>query len=372
LIVQANPFGRMWDECRADYSEAVSRVGESGWYILGNEVSAFEDALAKYCGASYAVGCANGMDAIEIALRVLGIGMGDKVLTTPLSAFATALAIVRAGAEPIFCDVDENGTIDPDCVTEALNEHPDIRVIIPVHLYGHLADIARLSEIADANGISIIEDAAQAIGATRGAERVGGRGHMACFSFYPTKNLGVIGDGGALIVSTSEQADVAKQIRNYGQTERYVHDVVGLNSRLDELHAATLNSALLPRLDGWLARRREIAARYLGGINNDKVTCVKGPDDKGSSWHLFATRVSPSRRDEFLNHLTEAGIQAGLHYPVLLSDQKALIDHQPPIVVGDLINARKFANGEVSLPINPHLTDAEVEHVIKTVNGWAG
>jgi dTDP-3-amino-3,4,6-trideoxy-alpha-D-glucose transaminase len=372
MDVSANSFDRLWAECHADYIAAVTEVGASGWYILGRQVAAFETDLAAWCDRTSAVGCGNGMDALEIALRAAGIGAGDRVLTTPLSAFATGLAVLRAGAEPVYCDTDDHGLLDPDAVAAALDADPSIRAVIPVHLYGHLADMPRLEAIIEGRDVILIEDAAQAIGARRDGRGVGAGGHAVAFSFYPTKNLGAIGDGGALLPADAASDDLARSMRNYGQTERYVHDVIGLNSRLDELHAATLRTVFLPRLAGWLTRRRAIAAAYLAGITTPHVTLMPGPDPEGAGWHLFPVLVAAERRDDFLDHLKQNGIQGGLHYPVLIPDQKAMTDRGTPHVHGDLANARRLATCEVSLPIHPYLSEAEVAHVIETANAWSG
>ncbi len=372
MRVLANDFGRLWLDCGQDYTDAVSKVGSSGWYILGSQVTAFEASLAAYCGSAHAVGCANGMDALEIALRLIGVGPGDKVLTTPLSAFATGLAVLRVGAEPVYCDVDEHGALDPAAAKTALDEVPGIRAMIPVHLFGHMANVAALSALAKDYDIPIIEDAAQAIGAKRDGVGVGAEGRTACYSFYPTKNLGVIGDGGALVLGDGASAEAARSLRNYGQTEKYVHDLVGLNSRLDELHAATLEHVFLPKLNGWLNKRRAIASTYLDGITNPHVTRLTGPDPAGSGWHLFPVLVAKDRRDDFLAHMQAHDVQMGLHYPILIPHQKAMTERGTPVVVGSLQTAERFANEEVSLPINPYLTDAEVDHVITSVNAWTG
>ncbi|MEP4194757.1 MAG: DegT/DnrJ/EryC1/StrS family aminotransferase [Aliishimia sp.] len=372
LNVNANSFDRMWDECGPDCLDAVSRVGSSGWYILGAEVADFEEKLAKSCNCFATVGCASGLDAIEIALRTNEIQPGDKVLTTPLSAFATVLAVLRTGAIPVFCDVDANGLLDSTAAANAFAHYPDIKAIIPVHLYGQLADMNAFSNLAKTHGVILIEDAAQAIGATRGEIRVGELSHAACLSFYPTKNLGALGDAGAVILSDATQVETAKSLRNYGQTEKYGHDILGLNSRLDEVHAATLKSAFLPRLNGWLARRREIAQLYLEGITNPAVTLMPGPDRRGSGWHLFPVLVAAHHREDFMDHLAAKGVQGGLHYPVLMSDQKALTDLGTPLISGSLRMAQSIAEQEVSLPIHPYLTPEEIEHVVAAVNAWDG
>ncbi len=370
ISVAANPFDRMWAECGPEILDAFDQVGKSGWYVLGRCVSGFEDDLAAYCNASSAVGCANGMDALEISLRAAGIRHGDQVLTTPLSAFATGLAILRTGAEPIYADVDSYGLLAPDAVAHALNVYPGIKAIVPVHLFGHLADTLALKELADTHGAVLIEDAAQAIGASRMGTCVGQHGLTACFSFYPTKNLGTLGDGGAIVTDDVQIAEISRSLRNYGQTKRYVHEEIGMNSRLDEVHAAILKAALLPRLAAWTNRRRNIAKQYMDKINNVRITLPGSPDLDGSVWHLFPVLVPPQERAEFLTHLSENDVQSGLHYPILIPDQKAVTNLGEPNLADALDNAKLFAESEVSLPISPFLSDQEVEHVIATANSW--
>ena len=372
MRVVPNAFERLWSDCGADVLEAVSRVGESGWYVLGPEVTLFEKILAEWAKVPYVVGVANGMDALEIALRISGIGPGDKVITTPLSAFPTALSITRAGAQPIFVDTDIHGLLDPDAVEKAIKFHDNIKAIVPVHLYGQLADVAALQHLADRIGALLFEDAAQAIGAKRHEICVADHCRMASISFYPTKNLGVLGDGGALFVHSEDSAEAARSMRNYGQTTKYVHDFEGLNSRLDEIHAAMLTTAFLPRLDGWLAARRRIAKTYLDQIINPEVTLMPGPDPEGSSWHLFPVRIDPTKREAFMSYLSKAGIISSIHYPFLMPEQRALIDRGSIITVGSLNTARAIATSEVSLPIHPYLTESEQNFVISTINAWNG
>lgn len=373
MTILANAFDRQWEDCRAASLAAAERVGASGWYILGREVAAFEANLARHCGRAHAIGCANGLDAIEIALRVCGLDPGDRVLTTPLSAFATALAVLRAGGEPVFCDVDEDGLIAPSEIEKALAADPAIRFILPVHLYGRMADMRAIRRLAERTGAIIIEDAAQAIGAARDGLKVGDAGRFACLSFYPTKNLGALGDGGALLTDDGDLAEMAKSLRNYGQTEKYVHAHQGLNSRLDELQAAIMNDAHLPRLEAWTARRRAIAERYLDGVDSAHVRVAAGAALQASVWHLFPVFVDRARRDAFITHLKAAGVQAGIHYPSLMSDQAALLERGAPIIAaGGVARASRIAAEEVSLPIHPYLSDAEADAVIGAVNAWAG
>jgi dTDP-3-amino-3,4,6-trideoxy-alpha-D-glucose transaminase len=373
MQVKANRFDRLWEACGADVLKAVERVGASGWYILGQEVNSFERKLAIYCGAKYAVGCGNGMDALEISLHALGLQAGQKVLTTPLSAFATTLAIVRAGGVPVFCDVDEYGLLDLDQADACLQTYPEIRFMIPVHLYGHAVDLDRLKKLMERHKIAIIEDAAQAIGARRNGQGVGSAGRTTCFSFYPTKNLGTLGDGGAIITNDEKVYTELTTLRNYGQQGRYIHTRIGLNSRLDELHAAILSQAFMPRLSVWTQRRQDIAAFYCSEIRHRSVMLPRSSDLTGSVWHLYPVMVPAQKRESFLNWLRQANVDADIHYPRLIPDQNALKSlSAAPVIFGQLTRAKEFTAQEVSLPINAYLTDNEIKHVVSTINAWEG
>lgn len=369
-IILLNDFKRQWDETRADVLAAVEKVGASGWYILGQSVTSFERALAAALGLGFSAGCASGLDAIEIALRALELPPGARVLTTPLSAFATTLAIVRAGGVPVFVDVDARGNLDLDRCERLLEERGDLSFFVPVHLYGHPVDLDHVERLRSRFGLRVVEDCAQAIGARSGGRVAGTVGDLAAFSFYPTKNLGALGDGGAVGGRTDALRGVCQSLRNYGQGARYVHERLGLNSRLDELHAAVLEAAFLPRLEGWTARRREIAARYLSGLANPGVRVLAPAANAEPVWHLFPVLVAPDRRQSFQDHLQAAGVQSGVHYPRLIPDQDALRG-TPFEVVGELTRAKGIADGEVSLPIHPQLTDEEADRVIAAVNGWS-
>ncbi len=363
-----NDFVAQWHETRADALAAVERVGESGWLILGAEVRQLEAELAATWGLPHAVGCGNGLDAIEIGLRALGLQPGDKVLTTPLSAFATTLAIVRAGGSPVFVDTDASGLVDLASAARVLAGDPSIRFFVPVHLYGHALDASRLDDLRRRQRVQIVEDCAQAIAATSRGTPVGTTGEVAATSFYPTKNLGCMGDGGALLTRDPAVAETARCLRDYGQAAKYVHARRGLNSRLDELQAAILRSAHLPRLARHTARRRTIAETYRRGIHNAAVSVPPAPEGSASVWHLFPVLVE-GERARFGAHLDARGVAHGVHYPLLIPEQKALagIGFE---VHGELTNARRFADREVSLPIHPYLTDEEVARVIDACNGW--
>lgn len=348
---------------------AVRRVGSSGWYILGAEVDAFEKELAGYWGMQHAIGTGNGLDALEVGLRCLGLKPGDKVLTTPLSAFATTLAILRAGGVPVFADVDATGGIDLARCRDLLARDRSVKFLLPVHLYGHALDMAELRRLRDEFELKLLEDCAQAIGAASRGISVGTAGQAAATSFYPTKNLGALGDAGALLTNDPEIAKAAAEIRNYGQSAHYEHSRLGLNSRLDELHAAILRDAFLPNLPAWTKVRRGIAEKYLSEIRNPSLAFVAPTRVADSVWHLFPVLVR--NRDEFRQHLAGHGIAAGVHYPRVIPEQTALAGIAIPNEAPELKNARRFAREEVSLPLHPFMTDEEVETVIAACNSWS-
>ncbi len=366
MTVLLNDFKRQWDETGEDVHAAVERVGRSGWYVLGSEVTAFEEQFARFMNVPHCVGCASGLDAIELALRALELRPGERVLTTPLSAFATTLAIVRAGGIPLFVDVDKAGNLDLALVEDCLVRRPDVRFVVPVHLFGNLLDVDRLAHIRARFKVRVVEDCAQAIGVT--ADRQPGSvGDLAATSFYPTKNLGALGDGGAVYGNDADLMATCRTLRDYGQSQKYVHERLGMNSRLDEMHAAILRSAMMPRLHAWGARRLDIAQRYRAGLRNSWVSLLP---ISTSSWHLFPVRVEARLRTQFRDHLGGAGVQSGVHYPRIISEQPALSE-MPFEIDGPLDQARQLASEEVSLPMHPHLHDEDVERVIHAVNTWS-
>ena len=369
-IIPLNDFQRQWAETSQAALAAMARVGASGRFILGSELEAFESALALRWGLRHAVGCGNGSDALEIGLRVLGIQPGDKVLTTPLSAFATTLALMRVGAVPVFVDVDRSGLLNLDLADAALRSgHGDARAIVPVHLFGHSLDLDDLEALSARYDLSTLEDCAQSIDATFASRRTGSVGQVAATSFYPTKNLGCMGDGGALLTSDDEHATRARTIRDYGQASKYIHVEFGLNSRLDELQAAILRDAVLPKLSEWTARRRHIADWYSKGLDHPQLEIPPRPAGSHSVWHLFPVLVRGDRAS-FVSHLRELGVATSIHYPILISDQPALERYGRYHVFGSLVHARRFAEGEVSLPIHPFLTADEIQRVVDACNSW--
>lgn len=371
-MIRNNDFQSQWAEIASAASAVFAEVGASGWYVLGPEVESFERELALRWGLPFAVGVGNGLDAIEIALRALGVGAGDRVLTTPLSAFATTLAIVRTGAVPVFVDVDDAGLIDLDACARALRADGSIRAMVPVHLYGQVLDLERLARLREQFDLRIVEDCAQAIGAAWQGRAVGTVGAAAAVSFYPTKNLGALGDGGALLTATPALAERARRLRHYGQSATYVHDHLGGNSRLDELHAALLGRVFLPRLRDWTLRRSEVAASYLARIDSPAVRLPRPSTGSAPVWHLFPVRVDGARRQAFRAHLEARGIESGVHYPRVIPEQRALAEAGGFEVLGGIARARAWAAEEVSLPVHPFLSTEQVEAVVAAVSEWMG
>jgi dTDP-4-amino-4,6-dideoxygalactose transaminase len=347
---------------RASIDAAIARVLDSGWFVLGPEVAAFEAEFAAASGAAHAVGVNTGTDALALALRALGIGPGDEVITAPLSAAYTALAIDMAGARPVFADIDpERLTLDPAAAEAAIT--PRTRAIMPVHLYGQAADMARLGAIAARLGLAVVEDACQAHLATARGLPVG-RGSAACaYSFYPTKNLGALGDGGAVTTDDAGLAERVRRLRNGGQGSRYHHDERGVNSRLDELQAAILR-AKLPRLREWTAARRRLAAEYRARLHTPAVQ-VPREFDAGHVYHLFPVLVD--ERDRFQAHLRAAGIETLVHYPVPIPRQPAASAWAPaPCPAADRVCA-----SVVSLPLYPSLPAAALADVAAAVAAFS-
>jgi dTDP-3-amino-3,4,6-trideoxy-alpha-D-glucose transaminase len=362
MILQ-NDFNRQWAEIGPAAMAAVERVGASGRYILGREVEAFEGRLAGLWGVAHAVGVANGMDAIEIALRALDLRPAEKVLTTPFSAFATTLAILRAGGVPVFVDVDDNGNIDLEQCREIFARERSIRFFAPVHLYGNPLDLEKLAALKRDFDLVIVEDCAQAIGAKHGGRNVGTVGQAAATSFYPTKNLGALGDGGALLTNDARLDERARALRHYGQSGRYLHDQLGLNSRLDELHAAVLSDALLPNLQRWTETRRQIASRYLRDL--PPIRTIKPAPSAEPVWHLFPIFVDAAGRESVRDRLREQGVASDVHYPRLIPEQPAMQLSAGYEVAIEPSNARRLAASEISLPIHPFLEENDVKAVIE-------
>ena len=341
---------------------AIQRVIRRGWFILGPELSAFESEFAAAMGGTHAVGVGTGTDAIALLLRAAGIGPGDEVITAPVSAAYSALAIMMLGARPVFADLDpQRLTLDPVAAEAAIT--PRTKAIMPVHLYGQPADMTAFAEIAARHHLLLIEDACQAHGATAAGRPVGSFGIGGAYSFYPTKNLGALGDGGAVVTSDPAIADRIKRLRNGGQSDRYRHEEFGVNTRLDELQAAILR-ARLPLLPDWTAKRRTLAARYREQLAGSSIV-VPPECDPGHVYHLFPV-LSP-KRDALRAELTARGIETLIHYPIALPQQPALASTHP----ANCPVASRVASQVFSLPLHPQLTLAEVDRVAAAVTALA-
>ncbi len=346
-------------EDAAAVRSAIDRVIARGWFVLGPEVEAFEGEFAAACGARHAAGVGTGTDAIALILRALGIGPGDEVITSPLSAAFSALAIVMAGARPVFADIDPaRMTIDRAAIERAIS--PRTRAVMPVHLYGQAADMAAIERIAERHHLAIVEDCCQAHLASAEGRPVGTIGVAGAFSFYPTKNLGALGDGGAVVTRDPALADRIKRLRNGGQTTRYRHEEAGVNSRLDEMQAAVLR-ARLPLLGGWTRRRRVLAARYRDGLAAAPVQ-VLPERDPGHVYHLFVVRAV-GNRDALQSHLAQRGVETLIHYPVSIVDQPAMAPAAPTPCPAAAQACREI----LSLPLHHAMTTDDVDAVAAAV-----
>ncbi len=338
------------DQARAKFDE----IAESTAYAQGPAARDFEQQFAAWCGASECVSVNTGTSALHLALRCLDIGPGDEVITVPMTFIATAWAVYYCGAKPVFIDIDPvRRTMDPGQLERAIT--PRTKAIIPVHLYGQIADMDPILAIAERHGIPVIEDAAQAHGATYQGHRAGTLGLMACFSFYPGKNLGALGEGGALVTSDRHLADRARQLRNHAQSERYFHDEIGYNYRMDSLQAAML-SLKLQHLDQWNLARAFRAIRYEELLADLPITLPTRHPDSQSVWHCYV--IESDQRDALRLALDSAGIDSGLHYPVPLHLQQACKDLG--YRKGDFPHSEALSSRCLSLPMFPELTDAQM------------
>jgi dTDP-4-amino-4,6-dideoxygalactose transaminase len=351
--MQFNDVQLQYESLRDEIDSAIQSTLRTGRYILGSLVGHFEDEFARYTKTAEGIGVGSGTDALSIALRAFGVNRGDEVLVPAISAGATAMAVASIGAKPVFVDVSaEDYTIDPAQCLERKTSRT--KAVIPVHLYGMPARLKEISKV----GLPILEDAAQAHGSSAGWGRCGSFGRASAFSFYPTKNLGAYGDAGMIVTSDVNVANTSRQLRNYGQRENYSSEILGTNSRLDELHAAVLR-VKLRRLDEWNQRRRAVAARYREAFRELPIGLQA--ETGSSNYHLFV--VTSPDRNKLRAHLEESGIPTLVHYPYPLHRQKAFAEFQP----GRCPNADAICSRVLSLPMHAFLTDAEVDRVIDGV-----
>jgi dTDP-4-amino-4,6-dideoxygalactose transaminase len=352
-------------ELKRETDAAVARVLESGWYIGGPEVSGFEEKFASYCGAAHCAGVGNGLDALHLALRAMDVGVGDEVIVSSNSYIATLLAVSMAGATPVLVEPDPaTHNLDPAKVEAALTQRT--KVLLPTHLYGQPADLDPLLDLAARHGLKLLEDAAQAHGARYKGRRIGGHGDAVAWSFYPSKNLGALGDAGAVTTNDPEIADRVRRLGNYGSSVRYVNEVKGFNSRLDPIQASVL-SVKLDHLDEWNERRRGIAVYYLVSLAGLGLELPFVPNWADPVWHLYV--VQSAERDALRARLADAGVQTQIHYPIPPHLQDAYRDLE--LSEGSFPIAERLAARVLSLPIGPHLSHEQAERVADAVRNLA-
>lgn len=349
-----------------DIDQAISEVLNSGWFILGPKVEQFESAFSEWLKVPHVVTVANGTDALELSLRACGIVSGDRVVTVSNTAVATVSAIERCGAIPVFCDIEpDTMTLCPDKLEQLLKETSQtIKAVIPVHLYGQMADMPSIMQLSKQYGFYVIEDCAQAHGATLLDKKAGSFGHMGTFSFYPTKNLGAFGDGGAIVTKEPECADKLKLLRQYGWRVRNNSEIAGVNSRLDEIQAALL-SVLLKKLDVYTTKRQQTAMEYKK-LAHDSIQC---PITRQGGTHVYHQYVIRSRnRDKLQKYLTKHDIETAIHYPIPIHCQSAYVNKYE--LINPLPVTEHCVKEILSLPIHPYLTVEQINHVAETLSAW--
>lgn len=357
-------FKTIEEELNKELHAAFERVYDASWYISGEEGKKFEQAFAAFCGTGYCVGCGNGLDALTLSLRALRIGKGDEVLVPSNTYIATALAVTYVGAKPVFVEPDiRTYNIDVNRIEEKLT--PRTKAIIPVHLYGQPAEMEEILAIAKKAGLMVIEDCAQAHGAAYRGQAVGSFGEAAGFSFYPGKNLGALGDAGAVVTNDEEVAMKVRALGNYGSDYKYYHIYQGYNSRLDEIQAAFLRVKLV-HLERMNEERRRIAERYRSEISNEQVILPYVINDVKPVWHIFAIRCE--RRDELADYLSSFGIMTNKHYPIPMHLQKAYEDLKIP--EGELPIAEEISKTELSLPMYYGLSNDDISFIIEKINSF--
>lgn len=363
FIPVANPLAQTQAYSR-EIQDAIRDVLNSGWYVLGDFVTKFESEFAAFLGARFCVGVGNGTDALSLALKAVGIRPGDEVITVSHTAVATVAAIEQVGAVPVFADIDPlTRCIDPSCIGALVSDKS--RAIIPVHIYGQPAPMEEIIPIARQHHLNVIEDCAQAHGAEISSQKVGTFGDAATFSFYPTKNLGALGDGGAVVTNTADIAQSLKELREYGWKDRYISASPGMNSRLDEIQAAVLG-VKLPYLEGDTARRRSIADQYRNAIENQHVAPPPQVEGTDHAMHLFV--LESENRELFRSFLNDAGVGTAVHYPMPIHKQPAYLRR----IRGHdrLTCTENLYKKIVSLPMYPELTDEQVERICLTIKKW--
>lgn len=361
MKIEFQKLNYIHDEIREEIDNAIKETIDLEYFIGGKKLKEFEENFAKYCGSKYCVGVGNGLDGLTLSLRALGVQEGDEVIVPSHTYIATALAITQIGAIPVFVEPSEYYLIEPNKIEQKITNKT--KAIIVVHLYGQCVDMDPIIEIAKKHNIKILEDAAQAHGATYKGKKAGNLGDIASFSFYPGKNLGAMGDGGCITTNSKELAEKVRELGNYGSIIKYTHNEKGVNSRLDTLQAAILD-VKLKYLDKWNKERNNIAKKYLEGIKNNKIILPRIQGENYHIWHQFVIRVQD--REKFRNNLEGHGISTLIHYPIAIHKQKAYSEYNQL----DLPIAEEYANKVVSLPIYNGLENEEIEYIIDIINKY--
>lgn len=363
MKIQCNQLDRGYLLYKEKYEQKILQVMESGWYILGQELEKFEKEFAWYLGADHCVGVASGLDALKIAVYLLGIGTGDEVLVPGNTYIASVMGITENGAKPVFIEPDRYYNMDVDKIEAGITKNT--KAILVVHLYGQPVDMAAVMKIAKQYNLKVIEDCAQAHGARYGERKVGTFGDIGCFSFYPTKNLGGFGDGGALVTNDAEIDRNARIYRNYGSEKKYYNKMVGINSRLDEIQAGLLR-VKLKHLNQLNRERQQIAAKYIQQIHNEKILLPEEREGCESVWHQFVIRTR--ERKQFIQYLDDRGIHSMIHYPIPphLSEAYQYLNIKP----GTLPLTEQYASEVLSLPMYNGMLQEEIEYVIETINNF--
>lgn len=367
MKIPANRLDRPFLQHQLEYEESALRVLRSGWYVLGKEVSAFENEFATFVGAKHCVGLASGLDALWIAFRLLDIGVGDEVITQANTYIASVMGITINRAMPVLVEPDEFYNLNPDNIEAAIT--PKTKAILAVNLYGQACDMESICNIAKRHNLYVIEDCAQSHGAMQNGVMTGNYGDVGCFSFYPSKNLGAFGDAGAVTVKSEKLAEDFRTYRNYGSEKRYYNKVVGTNSRLDELQAAMLR-VRLKHLNEMNLERAKICERYFDNLNHSALILPKIRDGCHTVWHQFVVRVKDGRRQALIDYLSANGIGSIIHYPVPphLSKAYTYLGYKK----GDFPITESYADSVLSLPLFNGMTEDEQAQVIETVNKWEG
>ena len=363
MSVMFNVLDRQFALFQNEYEEAALRVLRSGMYVLGDEVAAFEREFAAFLGAKYCVGLNSGLDALILGIRALGIGHGDEVLVPGNTYIASVMGITENGATPVFIEPDKYYTIDAERIEEAIT--PKTRAILPVHLYGQACSMREIQKIAKDHGLYMIEDCAQSHGACFDSQMTGTFGNVGCFSFYPTKNLGAFGDGGAVVTNNPDIAEKIRMLRNYGSRVKYQNELVGVNSRLDELQAALLR-VKLSHLRELTAERQRIASRYLAGIRNPKIVLPETRTGSDHVYHLFVVRCT--ERDSLAEYLADHGVKTQIHYPIPphLAECYRGLGYSS----GSYLVTESYADEVLSLPLYNGMRDEEIRSVVSVVNSY--